>query len=176
MTDIALTELASLIVQNDFLRGEVDDQNLRAAREAERRAQEQEIAAMHDAADAVVTGAWVEGLTAAAAGGAQCYASLARIGVESDDERTALDAIDKGGKGLAGIAGPAGALTGDAPKASAEAEAAQARNAAERADASADEAERHHDRVERHTDQVLDAVEGTLNSEHQGNFAILGNF
>jgi hypothetical protein len=165
MTDIALTELATLIVQNDFLRGEVDDQNLRAAREAERRAQEQEIAAMHDAADAISTGAWVQGLTAAAAGSTQCYASVERI-----------DALDKGGKGLAGMAEPVGALVGDAPKARADANAAQARNAASRADARADEADQHRARVERQTDHVLDLVEGTLESQHQGNFAILGNF
>ena len=74
------TELAALLIQNDFLRSEADERNIRAAREAERQAIADEIAAMRDAADAIVTEAWVQGGMAAAGGVAQCAGSLGQAG------------------------------------------------------------------------------------------------
>jgi hypothetical protein len=74
------TELAALLVHNDFLRAEMDDQNLRAAREAERRAMTEQIAAMRRAADAAVVSALVQGGMAAAGGAMQCASSLGQIG------------------------------------------------------------------------------------------------
>ena len=56
-----LAELAALIVENDFVRSEADEQAMRAAREAERRAMDSQVQAMHDAADAVFLGACVQG-------------------------------------------------------------------------------------------------------------------
>jgi hypothetical protein len=177
MTDIAFTELATLMVQNDFLRAEADDQSLLAAREAQHRAMQREIDAMHDAADAIVAGAWARGGIAIAGGAAQCVAPLGQIR-ERDCSPTykKCEALGKGGSGLSGIAEPAGALLGDAPKAHADTNAAQARNDAEQAESRADEATQHRERVQRHTDSVLDLVESTLASEQQGNFAILANF
>jgi len=183
------TELAALLIQNDFLRSEADERNIRAAREAERQAIADEIAAMRDAADAIVTEAWVQGGMAAAGGVAQCAGSLGQAGnsapgpnasqVELGEFRKKnlqLEALAKGGAGLASIAGPAGELLGGVPKAHAETDAARARHAAEQAGSRAEEAAAHRDRVERHTEQVFDLVEGTLDTEHQGNFAILANF
>lgn len=201
MTDISsmTTELATLLVHNDFLRAEMDDQNLRAAREAERRAMAEQIAAMRRAADAVVMRALVQGGMAAAGGAMQCASSLGQIGntkpaapppdasdgtealrcaqeaVDREKCQYRLEGLGKAGCGLSGIAAPAGELLGASEK-RADTDAAQARNAADQAGDRADEAARHRDRVERHTDSVLDLVEGTLDMEHQGNLAILANF
>jgi hypothetical protein len=193
------TELAALLVHNDFLRAEIDDQNLRAAREAERRAMAEQIAAMRRAADAVVVKALVQGGMALAGGAMQCASSLGQIGntkptepppdtsngaealrcaqeaVDREKCHYRLEAVGKAGCGLSGVAAPAGDLLGASEK-RADTDAAQARNAAEQASDRADEAARHRDRVERHTDSVLDLVEGTLDMEHQGNLAILANF
>jgi hypothetical protein len=170
-----LLELAVLLVENDFLRAETDDRNLRAAREAERRAMAEEVAAMHDAADAIATQAWVQGGIALASGAAQCAGSIGQIGKPTNEDEV-FEALGKGGEGLSGIATPAGMLLGGDEKAHADADAREARNAAEQAGWRSDDAARHRDRVERHTDSVLELVEGTLESEHQGNLAILANF
>jgi hypothetical protein len=190
------TELAALLVHNDFLRAEIDDQNLRAAREAEQRAMAEQIAAMRRAADAVVTKALVQGGMAVAGGAMQCASSLGQIGNTKPADRPndnadepcrsqedvdrekcgyRLEGLGKAGCGLSGIAAPAGDLLGASEK-RADTDAAQARNAAEQASDRADDASRHRERVERHTDSVLDLVEGTLDMEHQGNLAILANF
>jgi hypothetical protein len=203
MTDVSkmTAELATLLVHNDFVRAEADEQNLRAAREAERRAMNEQIRAMRRAADAAFVSALVQGGMAAAGGAMQCASSLGLIGntkpadgdcatdtplgatfasrTQDDVDREMcahrLEAMGKAGCALGAISAPAGALLGTAEK-RADVDAAQARNAAERADARADDAARHRDRVERHTDAVLDLVEGTLDSEQQGHFAILANF
>ena len=177
MTTIApdpLAELASLMVETDFLRCEADERTMRAAREAERRAMEREVRAMHDAADAIETGAWAQGGVAALGGGAQCYGAVSQVGSSSATELEVW--LQKGGQAGSSVAEPLGALLGDAPEARADARATEARNDGERADTRADEANEHRERVLRHTDAVLDLVESTLDSEHQGNFAILGNF
>jgi hypothetical protein len=190
------TELLALLVHNDFLRAEIDDQNLRAAREAERRAMAEQIAAMRRAADDVVVRALVQGGMAAAGGAMQCASSMGQIGntkpadgpgdsadgpcrsqddVDREKCQYRLEVLGKAGCGLGGIAAPAGELLGASEK-RADTDAAQARNLAEQASDRADEALRHRDRVDRHTDSVLDLVEGTLDMEHQGNLAILANF
>lgn len=177
MTTIAadpLAELAALAIETDFLRSEADEQAMRAAREAERRAMDREVQAMHDAADAIVVGAWAEGGLAALGGGAQCYGAVSQVGGGSP---SGLEVgLQKGGDASSSIAEPAGTLLGDAPKARADARATEARNEGERADTRADEAAEHRERVLRHTDSIVEIVESTLESEHQGNFAILGNF
>jgi hypothetical protein len=169
-----LAELAALMVENDFLRSEADEQAMRAAREAEQRAMAREVARMHDAAKAIATGAWVQGGAAALGGAAQCWGAVSQVGSKSATKGEVW--LQKGGQALSSVAEPAGELLGDAPKARADARAADARNDAERADTHADEASAHRERVLRHTDAVLELVEGTLESEHQGTFAILGNF
>ncbi len=168
-----LAELAALLVETDFMRSEADEQAMRAAREAERRSMEREVQAMHDAADAVFVGACVQGGAALAGGAAACAGSVMQV----DSAKTDLNVgLVKGGEAASGVAKPLGGVLGDAPKAHADARAADARNDGERADTRADEAAEHRERVLGHTESVLDLVEGTLQSEHQGNFAILGNF
>ena len=171
-----MAELAALLVENDFLRAQADEQTRRAAREAERRAMAEEVAAMHEAADAIATQAIWQGSIAFAGGAAQCGGSIGQIG-EPTNKHNEFDAWVRGGEGLSNrIAEPAGMFLGGVDKAHADADAREARNAAEQAGARAEDAAQHRERVERHTDSVLELVESTLESEHQGNLAILGNF
>jgi hypothetical protein len=171
-----MIELAALMVETDFVRGEMDDQNLRDAREAQRRAMAEEVHAMHEAADAIATRAWVQGSITVAAGAAQCAGSLGQIGDTSESPKTGWGALDRGGDGLGRVAEPAGDLLGGVPKAEADADAARARNESAQAGSRADEAAQHRDRLEKHTDRVLELIESTLESEHQGSLAVLGNF
>lgn len=176
-----LSQLAALMVENDFIRAESDEQNLRTAREARQRACAEEVRALHEAADAIATQAWVQGGIAAAGGAAQCAGSLGQIGKTGDDAasknaRLPFEALGKGGEGLGRIAEPAGQLAGGTTKAHAEADAREARGEAEDASSRVDEARQHRERVERHTDAVLGLVEGTLENEQRANLAILGNF
>jgi len=169
-----MLELAALLVESDFARAELDQENLRAAREAEQRAMNREIEAMRTAADFIEQQAWVQGGIAAAGGAAQCVGSISQAG--SADQTKWEAGLKSGGGAAMALAEPAGQLLGGAQKARADTDAAQARNAAEQASSRADEAERHLERVQDHTDRVLDLVEGAIDTEHQGNFAILGNF
>jgi hypothetical protein len=182
-------ELAELLLQNDFLRADLDAQNLRAAREAEARARRDEVSAMRRAADAIVVQAYVQGGTAALGGLAQCTGSLGQAGntpPTANADHAALcnfrkcdlelKALDKAGGALGSIAAPLGQLTGGVEKAHADADAAEARNEAEQAEFEKNEAEAHAERLQKHTDSVLELVESTLDSEHQGNLAILARF
>jgi hypothetical protein len=189
-----LAQLAELMVHTDFVRSEADAQALRAAREAERRAIAEELNAMHEAADAIATQAWIQGGMAAAGGTLQCVGSAGQLGKSADlpegaspeATKVALARMDdgcrpwqtvaSGGQALHGVAAPAGELVGGTARAEAEADAREAGGEAEQAGSRADEALQHRQRVERHTDSVLELIEGTLESERQANLAILGNF
>jgi hypothetical protein len=170
-----MLELAALLVESDFARAEMDQENLRAAREAERRAMNAEIAAMRRAADFIELEAWVQGGIALAGGAAQCAGHVSQA--TSHAASTPWEAgLQHGGAAAASIAAPAGHLVGGVSKAQADTDAAHARNAAERSGSRAEEAERHLERVRDHTERVLELVEGAIETEQQGNFAILGNF
>jgi hypothetical protein len=182
-------ELAELLVQNDFLRADLDAQDLRAAREAEARARRDEVSAMRRAADAIVVQAYVQGGMAALGGLAQCTGSLGQVGntpPTADADHAArcdfrkceleLKGLDKAGSALGSIAQPLGQLTGGVAKAHADADAAEARNESEQAEAEKSELQAHAERLQKHTDSVLELVESTLDSEHQGNLAILARF
>lgn len=169
-----MIELAALLVQTDFLRAEMDAESLRAAREAERRANAAEIEAMRRAADAIKMEAWVSGGLAAAGGVAQCWGSVSQVGSESPTKWE--KGLEKGGGAALAVAEPAGQLAGGVAKARADTDAAQARQAAEAASSRATEAERHRERVLDRADSVLELAEAVLETEQQGNFAILANF
>lgn len=170
-----MAELATLMVQNDFLRGEIDDHNLRAAREAQQRALAREVRSMHEAADAIRDGAILQGALSVAGGAAQCAGSTGQVGDTPNTPYSGWRPVEAGGIALSKSAEPAGDLVGDATRAHAEARAREARGDGEAAESRADEARQHRDRVERHTDTVLQLIESTLEGEQQTNLAILGN-
>jgi len=158
-------QLAVLMLENASLADAIDREQLEAARQAEERASADRVAAMHDAADAVAAGAWVQGgLTVLGAG--------TSIGGVAADTK----ALDFAGGGASALAEPVGTLFGAVPKLHAEAEAASAADAANRAGYAAEDARSHMARVDQHAGAVVDLVTKILDAEAQGANAVLGNF
>jgi hypothetical protein len=172
----AMERLAALLVENDFLREEVDRQTMQAFRAEQQRAFREEGTAMHRAADALGTQAWVSGGLTMAGGLAQCAASLGPLCTTADAPGIGWGVLADGGNVLGRLAEPAGNLLGGRPKAHAEADAREAQGEATLAGERAEAAREHRQRVDRHTDAVLGLVETTLENEQRANLAILGNF
>jgi hypothetical protein len=146
--------LAELLIDSDYQRAELDRQNLQAAREEQRAAQAREVAALHEAADCVAAGALAEGLFKVAGAG------LSAAGEAS-------------GSVLSSLSEEVGKQVGDAPRMHAEARAKQAGYEAEDARLRAEDAREHQQRVAEHSDRILDAAATVMESEHDGNLAIL---
>lgn len=175
--------LAVLMLENAERLGELDRQRLEGARQAMEQASAAEIEALHDAADAVARGALVQGGLTLVGGAISCGATLSGAGAthQLDTGGTAAtnpraDAALRLGGSLGGLAGPMGALAGEVPRRHAEAEAATARHKSESASFDAEEARNDARASERQADAVLDRVGQILDTEAQGNLAILGNF
>jgi hypothetical protein len=175
--------LAVLMLENAERLGELDRRRLDDARQAMEQASHAEIEALHDAADAVVRGALVQGgLTVV--GGAVSFGAVwngagatqknGAGGTQPVNPRA--DAALRVGGSLGELAEPMGKLAGDVPRLHAEAEAAAARQNGESAAFDADEARNGLLAEERQADAVLDRLGQILDTEAQGNLAILGNF
>lgn len=175
--------LAVLMLENGERLGELDRRRREEARQAMERASAAEIEALHDAADAVATGALVQGgLTVA--GGAVSFgavwngagATKPKAGGGTEASNPAADRALRLGGTLGALADPLSRLAGDVPRAHAEAEAAEARHQNERARFDADEAQSDLTAQERQADAVLDRVAQILDTEAQGTLAILSKF
>ena len=166
-----MVALAAMLVDRDYLRATVDDENLRAARDDQRRELAQQLSDLHAAADDIRVGAFVEG--GLAIGGA----ALSTVGAElsCESHHFAHELLTGSGGGLHGLAAPAGNMLGNAPRADAEAQAKRAETAASDAAGRAEEAQHHRERVDQSTDRALDTITATLASEAQGNLAIISN-
>jgi hypothetical protein len=184
-----LFALASLLVERDNLRATLDDENLRAARDEQRRALAREVALLHEAADDVRIGALVSGSITVVGAGTSAYlrgrmpledpagdtlaAKLARQ--RNAELKRTLEVQMKCADGFTALAGPAGAPFGDASRADAEADAKQAAARGSDAHARAEDALRHRERMDREVERGLDAVSQALESDAQGNLAIIAN-
>lgn len=178
-TSIALSDpmlaLAALLIESDHLRGELDHQNLQAARNAQQEAMARQISALHEAADDVRTGALVEG--ALTAGGAVLSGISTVCSAEATSPEAATNAklLGQAGGAMHDMAGPAGKLAGDAPRMDAEADVKQAENEASQAAFLVADAQDHQQRVADHSDRILDQLAQLIETEHAGNLAILAN-
>jgi hypothetical protein len=168
-----LFALASMLVERDSLRIAIEDQNLRAARDEQRRALEQEVELLHEAADHVRVGALVSGGITVVGAGTSAY--LRGLTPANRAAAREIDAATKGADGFTELAKPAGALFGDAARADAEADAKQAAARGSDAAARAEDARRHRERVEGVLERSLDTLDQTLESDSQGNLAIIAN-
>src|SRR5688572_1579200 len=168
-----LFALASMLVERDSLRIAIEDQNLRAAREEQRRALEREVELMHEAADHVRVGALVSGGITVVGAGTSAYLR----GLTPTDRVAAkeIKAMICGADGFAERAKSAGALFGEAARADGEADAKQAAARGSDAAARAEEALSHRERVERVLERSLDTLDQTLEADSQGNLAIIAN-
>jgi hypothetical protein len=170
-----LFALASLLVERDNLRAALDDENLRAARDEERRALAREVALLHEAADDVRVGALVSGGITALGAGLSAYWHGITLATDDKAAENVLAAKIRSADGFTALAGPAGALFGDASRADAEANAKQAAAHGSDAHARAEDALRHRERMDQEVERGLDALGRALESEAQGNLAIIAN-
>jgi hypothetical protein len=165
--------LAVLLVENDAVLNEIDQQNLEAAREAEREANARELESLHGAADAVARGAWLEG-GFRIAGGATSAVALAK-GSGASDAKADWQAAQVIGDGVSALAGPVSSLVGEVPRLHAEARARHAAQASDDARYRAEDALDHAEDVDRHANAVLELVQQIERSESEGNLAVLAN-
>jgi hypothetical protein len=166
-----MIQLAEMMLDHDALAAKLDAENMRAARADQHRAIEQEVSALHEAADDLRRGALVEG--GLALGGA----ALSSVGHVLPKDAGALACTLTNGMGAAAqaLSRPTGSLLGAAPQADAQAEAKRYEANAADAEARAEEARHHRDRADQAADRTLDSVGATLASETQGNLAIIAN-
>jgi len=172
-TTSPMVQLAELMLNADEARAQADEDALRAARNAQQQALREEMKALHDAADDVRVGAWVEG-GATLAGG--LMTASAHLGTPSGKEPTGgMGALFHSGQALEKMGSPLGGLLGEAPSMDAQAKAKQA--AAEGADAGtrAELANRHHERVRDDQDRLIATLQSIVESESQGNLALIAN-
>jgi hypothetical protein len=177
MTEIVarspMFELAALMLSNDYARSKADEENIAAARHEQLRALDDQARSLHEAADDVRFGAFVGGLATVAGAGLSISAHLdAPVGTLPSGE---LAARLKAGDALGSLAPALEHVLGTAPSGDANADATQAESRAADAGARADDARRHHERVADNEDRTLAAVRGTLESESQGNLAVIAN-
>ncbi len=168
-----LFALASMLVERDNLRAAIDDENLCAARNEERRALAEQVRALHEAADHVRTGALVTGGLTIAGAGASAY--LSGLTPANDAAKRRIEVAKDVANGVTELAEPAGALFGHAERLHAEAEAKQAEARGADAAARAEEARRHGERVDREVERSLDMIGQALDAEAQGNLALIAN-
>jgi hypothetical protein len=176
-------QLALLMLENAEHLGELDRQRLENARQSMERASAAEIEALHDAADAVAMGAFVQGGMTFIGGAVSCGAVLNGAGATplasaggTESRSPETDAALSIGGNIRDLAGPMSTLAGDVPRRHAETRATMARHQRETASFDAEEAKNSAQDNERQADAVIDRLGQILDTEAQGNLAVLGNF
>jgi hypothetical protein len=177
MTEIVargpLFELAALMLNNDFARAKADEETMVAAHHERMQALDDQARSLHEAADATRLGAFIGASVGLVGAGLAMSAHVATP--EGSPPSGAAGARLKAGDALAGIAPMAERCVGTAPAEDANADATQAEKRAGDAESRADEARRHHARVSDNEDRTLATLQSTLDSEAQGNLAIIAN-
>jgi hypothetical protein len=175
--------LAVLMLENAERLGDLEQQKLDDARRAMERASQAEVEALHDAADAVATGALVQGGLTFVGGAVSCGAVLSGAGATEPTTAGGTAAVSpradttlRAGGSLGALAEPMSALTGEVPRRHSEAQAATARQESNRASMDAEDARSGAEREEQQGSAVLERLGQILETESQGNLAILGNF
>ena len=167
-----MLELAALLVESDFARAELDQENLRAAREAERRAMNREIEAMRARPTSSNSR---RGFRAASPRPAARHMRRQHLASGKRGPDQVGGGSKSGGGAAMALAEPAGQLLGG-PE-SARRHRRSSRPATQRNGGLARRRNRAAPRTSPdHTGRVLNLVEGAIGTEQQGNFAILGNF
>jgi hypothetical protein len=165
--------LAELMLNADELRARTDDAALQSARREQQQALREEVDALHEAAHDVRFGAFIEGAATAVGGtvGGIAHGDTP-LGQQPTGWRAALL---ESGHALIGMAGPAGRELGQAPSMDEQAKAKQAEQEGADAGTRAEQSNRHYDRVRDDQDRMLATLADVLQSESQGNLAIIAN-
>ncbi len=177
MNDVGATDpmvaLAQLMLNADELRAQSDEDALRTARRDQQLALRDEVRALREAADDVRVGAWVEGLAAGAGGGAS---ALAHAITPLEEKPAGWGAVLlESGHALGAMAGPAGREFGEAPRMDAQADAKQHEQESADAGTRAELASRHSERMRDDQERLVATLGDVLESEAQGNLAIIAN-
>ena len=175
-TSDPMVQLAELMLNADELRAKCDQDDLRTAQQERRQALEQEVHALHEAADHMRAGAWIEGGMTALGG----VATAMSYGFGTDATRGKGPTGDwgvvlKSGEALEKMSTPVGVLVGGAPSQDDQADAKQAEAGASDAQTRADAARQHLDRIRTEQDRTLGSVENIVESEAQGTWALIAN-
>lgn len=162
--------LAKLMLESDEAQASADDEQLRAARDAERQELDRQVRDLHEAASDARGAGWVEGCVAFAGG------ALSTVGAATAPKSSTKDTVTMtGGRSLSALAGPAGAVAFGASEKDADARAKQHEALSADAGARVAEAEHHRDRVLDNEDRMLSTLQSTLQSEADGRLAIIAN-
>lgn len=177
MTEVISTDptiqLAALMIDADETRSRVADETVAAARREQMHAFDEQIRYLHEAADDVRAGAWVQGLTTIAGAGLTAAAHVQNAPGEVASRAVKLE-LDVG-TGLRELAPGFGDLLGAAPSADANADAKRAEQRGVDAGARADDAQEQRRRAFDSADRTLATVQSTLEAASQGNLAIIAN-
>lgn len=160
--------LAEHQIEMDNVNADADQENLRSARNQEHAALEQQVQKLHEAADDVRTGALVQCAFSVAGCGAE-------FGAKALDSSWLTTTLKIAAPTLNALAAPAGRWTGEVPQRHDEADAKEAEARAADARSRAEEAEHHRDRIDQMSDRTLSSLDGIINSEAQGNIAVIAN-
>ena len=177
MTEVTTTDpmiqLAALLIDADETRSRVADAAVAAAHREQIQALDEQVSCLHEAADAVRTGAWIQGLTTVAGAGftADAHVQVA-LGQATARDVAAQLAL---GKGLEELSPALGQLFGTAASADANADAKQAEQRGADAAARADGAREERRRAFENADRTLATLQSTLESTSQGNLAVIAN-
>jgi hypothetical protein len=160
-------QLAVLLLESDQNQQDSERQARDAARAECLAAGAREVQAMHEAADAIESGALVSALFTSAGGALQ-------IGAAFSDSRVEAKTLDTSGGLLRDFAKPANAIIGESSAEHHKATAKEYEMAAEQARWAASDAQSNLDRSNRNSDKILDVVSSIQDQQHAATNALIG--
>jgi hypothetical protein len=178
-------ELAAMLIEKESTQADSAKQQRDAARESFLEHAQQQVDALHDAADATMTGAFI-GASMSIAGGV-CQMGAASFQYDADVGKAYRGcplqvASDQFHSNVLGdlaevsskLADPTKALVGDSTAARFQAEAKRSETLGEQAQWQADDASSAIDKAERRGDKVLDVLQGIQQNENSSTSALIG--
>jgi len=178
------SELAALLIENETSQADADSAARDAARTAFLHDAQQQVNALHAAADATETGALFSGALTVAGGACEVGASISKFDADSaslagDKVSAASDAetasiLQSLGQTSSQFAGPAKAIVGDAAADDDRAQAKQFETLAEQAKWQAGDASTELDHADKLGDKILDIVQSLQQAQAAATNAVIG--
>ncbi|MEO8902572.1 MAG: hypothetical protein ABI488_11290 [Polyangiaceae bacterium] len=175
------SELAELLIQTESVQSDSAREQRDAARADFLHEAENQVKALHDAADDMRTGAWASAALTVASSACMIASSVEQFKADSAGSKHcgAADQLLANkwgaiGKGLENLAAPTKALAGDAPAADANANAKLFETLAEKAKWVAGDAGTQIDQAASLGDKILDLLQGINQDQNSANNALIG--
>ena len=174
-------ELAELLIQTESVQSDSARQQRDAARSEFLHEAENQVKALHQAADDMRTGAWASAAMTVASSACSIVSSVEQFKADSALSKH-CGAADQSlasqwgaiGKGLDSLSVPSKALTGDAPAADANANAKLFETLAEKAKWASGDASDEIETAAKLGDKVLDLLQGIDQAQDSANNALIG--